>query len=76
MSLTMMATCWNQRSLLRESAGIGRPRGARYSVSTIDSSPRRMVTTRIRSAKTPSRCSYASPATSTSDTFLNVSTSE
>ena len=25
MSLTTMATCWNQRSLLRESAGAGRP---------------------------------------------------
>ena len=24
---TMIATCWNQRSLLRESAGTGRPRG-------------------------------------------------
>ena len=39
MSLTMMATCWNQRSLLRESAGAGRPRGARYSVSWSCSSP-------------------------------------
>ena len=29
MSLTMMATCWNQRSLLRESTGAGRPCGAR-----------------------------------------------
>ena len=39
MSLTMIATCWNQRSLLRESAGIGRPRGARYSASSSASSP-------------------------------------
>ena len=26
MSLTMIAMCWNQRSWLRESTGIGRPR--------------------------------------------------
>ena len=31
MSLTMIATCWNQRSLLRESTGAGRPSGARNS---------------------------------------------
>src|SRR5437867_11394590 len=29
MSLTMIARCWNERSLLRASGGIGRPRGAR-----------------------------------------------
>ena len=34
MSLTTMAMCWNQRSLLRESIGIGRPRGVRYCVSS------------------------------------------
>src|SRR5262249_39955245 len=46
MSLTMIATCWNQRSLLLESAGIGRPRGVRYSVSSTCSSPSRIRTTR------------------------------
>ena len=54
MSLTMIAMCWNQRSLLRESTGIGRPRGVRYSVSSIVSSPRRILTTRIRTI-VPSR---------------------
>src|SRR2546425_1415548 len=34
MSLTTIATCWNQRSLLRASASAGRPRDARYSVSS------------------------------------------
>jgi hypothetical protein len=46
MSETMIATCWNHRSLLRESGGMGRPRGARYSVSSICSAPSRMRTTR------------------------------
>ena len=53
MSLTMIAMCWNQRSLPRESAGTGRPRGARYSVSSIDSSPSRIRTTRMRRPNTP-----------------------
>src|SRR2546425_1037343 len=72
MSLTMIAICWNQRSLLRESTGIGRPFGARYSVSSMDSSPSLILTIRMRSPKTPVTCSYSSPATSTSDTFSNV----
>src|SRR5207249_192920 len=75
MSLTMIAMCWNERSLLRASGGIGRPRGARYSVSSIASSPSRRRTTRMRSPNTPSRCSYCSPASSTSDTGSKVRTS-
>ena len=38
MSLTMIATCWNQRSLLRESTGTGRPSGARNCISSSRSS--------------------------------------
>src|SRR2546428_13267182 len=48
MSLTMIARCWNERSLLRASGGIGQPRGARYSVSSIASSPSRRRTTRMQ----------------------------
>src|SRR2546428_639406 len=51
MSLTIIATRWNQRSLLRESTGMGLPLGVKYSVSSIDSSPSRILTTRIRRPK-------------------------
>src|SRR5207237_4762465 len=71
MSLTTMAICWNQRSLLRESTGMGRPCGARYSVRSINSSPNFMRTTRIRAPKTPCSRSYSLPAASTSETFSN-----
>jgi hypothetical protein len=57
MSLVMIAMCWNQASLLRESAGAARPRGARYSVSSMRSLPSRITTTRARNPKTPERCS-------------------
>ena len=72
MSLTMIAMCWNQRSLLRESTGIGRPRGVRYSVSSIVSSPRRILTTRIRTDSPLSRTvddlrSMAGPIFATKD---------
>ena len=43
----------------RRSAGIGRPFGARNSVSSISSSPRRSLTTRLRAPKTPVSSSYA-----------------
>src|SRR2546422_6347960 len=55
MSLTTIATCWNQRSLLRASASAGRPRDARYSVSSRRSSPSRSVTIRARAPKIPCR---------------------
>src|ERR1041384_8141282 len=47
MSETMMAMCWNQRSLLRESGGTGRPRGATHSVSSMHSEPSRIVALRV-----------------------------
>ena len=37
----MIAMCWNQRSLLRESGGTGRPFGRQESVNSINSSPSR-----------------------------------
>ena len=57
MSEVMMAMCWNQRALLRASTGMGRLRGASYSVSSMNSVPSFMRTTRMRSPKTPCKCS-------------------
>ena len=45
-------------------SGSGRLFGARYSINSIDSFPILILTTRMRSPKTPSRCSCSSPATS------------
>ena len=73
---TMIAMCWNQRSLLLESAGIGRPFGVKYSVSSIDSSPSFMRTTRARTPNSPCRCSYSEPKISLSDTFSKDRTLE
>ena len=70
----MIATCWNQRSLLRESAGIGRPRGARYWVSSIDSSPSRMRDDAHAQAEDALEMLVVFAATSTSETFSKVST--
>src|SRR6266536_3489327 len=50
-------------------AGMGRPRGVRCSVRSRYSFPSCIRTMRIRAPKTPSKCSYCSPKTSTSETF-------
>ena len=74
MSLTTIAMCWNRRSLARTSGGIGRPFGARNSVSSISSEPSRSATTRLRAPNTPVSSSYGRPENSWSDTFANGST--
>ena len=61
MSLTMIAMCWNQRSLLRESTGMGMPLGARVFRQFDGLSPSLIFTTRMRRPKTPSSCSYSRP---------------
>ena len=53
---------------------MGRPFGARNSVSSISSEPSRSVTTRLRAPKTPVSSSYGRPEISWSDTFTNGST--
>jgi hypothetical protein len=54
--------------------GTGLPFGVRYSVSSIDSSPSFIRTTRIRNPKTPCRCSTSLPKISASEIFSNDNT--
>ena len=75
MSLTTMAICWNQASLLLDHTGMSRPVGGEtYWVSSMICSPSLICTIRILALNTPTRASYSLPTTRKSATFSNCST--
>ncbi len=73
MSLTMMRDVLEPASLPRASAGAGRPRGARNSVSSRYSSPSRSRAIRMRSAEHACRAARTVAIDlALSETFSNV----